>query len=64
MVTLLNILMNQDTWHDDYPSIVQWLYVFYSVGSVLIIRAFSSFGDAGIVGHVLNMTLNNMKQRI
>lgn len=64
VVTLLNILMNQDTWHDDFSSIVQWLYGFYSVGSLLIIRVFSSFGDAGVVGHVLNMTLNNMKQRI
>lgn len=40
------------------------LNVFYSVGSLLIIRVFSSFGDAGIVGHVLNMTLNKMKQKI
>lgn len=38
--------------------------MFYSVGSLLIIRAFSSFDDAGIVGHVLNMALNKMKQRI
>lgn len=35
------------------------MYVLY-----LIIRVLASFGDTRIVGHVLYMTLNNMKQRI